>query len=205
MEDRHQIAPYPLRMSAELRKRLEDEAQKGNRSLNAEIVQRLEWALELTKKPKVVDSADVQQPVGGALTHLITGEIKQLADRERISFDEMFARIVLAGLHQQAPQVIYLPVFPGVTAEEQLSAAQAAAKVVRPDVRTIVDNLWKARWAPDWMVEVMKDKCPDIIAQVGDQKIMAIETKYTSSDAPAEPPKPRKRIVRPASKKTTEE
>lgn len=42
MNDRHQIAPYPIRMPAELRAQLEDAAKAGNRSLHAEIIARLQ-------------------------------------------------------------------------------------------------------------------------------------------------------------------
>ena len=42
MSDKHQTPSYPLRIPAELRARLEDEAKKHKRSLNAEIAARLE-------------------------------------------------------------------------------------------------------------------------------------------------------------------
>lgn len=42
MSDRHQTKPYPLRMSDELRRRLDHEGALNRRSLNAEIVARLE-------------------------------------------------------------------------------------------------------------------------------------------------------------------
>ena len=187
-------------MSAELRKRLEDEAQKGGRSLNAEIVQRLEWALELAAKPTIVDSSHVQQPVGGALTWLITDEIKRLADRERVSFDEMLAKIILAGLHPSAPQVLYLPVFPGATREDLRTALQATEGFARPDSTVVMDNLWKAPWAPDWMIQVMKVKCPEVIAKVADQKITALDSPSVQEDATPEPKGRPRRIVRKASK-----
>jgi len=40
--DRHQIAPYPIRMPAELRQHLEEAARAASRSLHAEIISRLE-------------------------------------------------------------------------------------------------------------------------------------------------------------------
>lgn len=42
MNDRHVISPYPIRMPVELRRRLEDSAKAGSRSLHAEIISRLE-------------------------------------------------------------------------------------------------------------------------------------------------------------------
>lgn len=47
MNDRPQITPYPLRLSADLRDRLEQTAQVAGRSLNAEIVARLQESYEL--------------------------------------------------------------------------------------------------------------------------------------------------------------
>jgi predicted transcriptional regulator len=45
MSDRHALTPYSLRISAELRGRLEASARKIKRSLNAEIEARLEDSL----------------------------------------------------------------------------------------------------------------------------------------------------------------
>lgn len=42
MTDRHQAPSYPLRMPAELRERLEEAAAETGRSMNAEIVARLQ-------------------------------------------------------------------------------------------------------------------------------------------------------------------
>jgi predicted transcriptional regulator len=42
MTDRHQAPSYPLRMPDELRERLQEAAEESGRSMNAEIVTRLE-------------------------------------------------------------------------------------------------------------------------------------------------------------------
>jgi len=44
------IIPFSLRLPAELRKRLEEEGAKNIRSLNAEVVARLECSLAVEKK-----------------------------------------------------------------------------------------------------------------------------------------------------------
>lgn len=49
MNDRHQTKPYPLRMGDALRAKLEDQAKDMGRSLNAEIVGRLEESFEPPK------------------------------------------------------------------------------------------------------------------------------------------------------------
>ena len=46
MNDRHAISPYPIRMPVELRRRLEESAKAGSRSLHAEIISRLEESLD---------------------------------------------------------------------------------------------------------------------------------------------------------------
>ncbi len=42
MSDRHTLPPYSLRMPLDLREQLEESARKGSRSLNAEIIHRLQ-------------------------------------------------------------------------------------------------------------------------------------------------------------------
>ncbi|MDP3848645.1 MAG: Arc family DNA-binding protein [Pseudomonas sp.] len=46
MRDRHAVSPYPLRMPDDLRAALDAAANKGGRSLHAEIVARLERTLQ---------------------------------------------------------------------------------------------------------------------------------------------------------------
>jgi len=46
-----QVPPYPLRMSEELRQRLQGIANNSDRSLNAEIISRLNQSLEDEKAP----------------------------------------------------------------------------------------------------------------------------------------------------------
>lgn len=43
--ERHQLAPYPLRMPIELREALQSAAKENMRSLNAEILFRLQQTL----------------------------------------------------------------------------------------------------------------------------------------------------------------
>lgn len=46
MSDRHQTTPYPLRMPEELRAQLKQAAAESHRSMNAEIVARLQESFE---------------------------------------------------------------------------------------------------------------------------------------------------------------
>jgi hypothetical protein len=51
MTDRHQQKPYPLRMPEDLRQLLEEQAERGGRSLHAEIIGRLRASV--TGKPNI--------------------------------------------------------------------------------------------------------------------------------------------------------
>ena len=80
MTDRHVLPPYSLRMPADLREKLESSAKHAKRSLNAEIIARLEesYALDQARVDQAayeawaeansVESAD--QSIVLALSHL---------------------------------------------------------------------------------------------------------------------------------------
>ncbi len=53
MSDRHASSSYPLRMPLELRERLEECAGAGKRSLNAELVERLQATLEIDQAMEI--------------------------------------------------------------------------------------------------------------------------------------------------------
>lgn len=57
MTDRHVLPPYSLRMPADLREKLEASASEGKRSLNAEIVARLEASYDYIPQSMAI-SAD---------------------------------------------------------------------------------------------------------------------------------------------------
>lgn len=58
MSDRHVLPPYSLRMTAELREMLEASAKRNKRSLNAEIIARLEQAF--SEDRSLVDQSNYQ-------------------------------------------------------------------------------------------------------------------------------------------------
>jgi len=170
-----------LRLPEEMRDRIAELAKQNGRSMNAEIVQRLEWALKLLGEPVVEKSEPVQQPVAGALSWYITSEIKKLADREGVPFDEMFAKIVVAGLHPEAPQVLYLPLLPGSTKEEMRQAIQASDGIARPDATMVIDSMGKAPWIPEWVMERLAnrdgDKQADLALRSPEGETVLIDVK----------------------------
>lgn len=58
MTDRHILPPYSLRMPADLREKLEASASEGKRSLNAEIVARLEASYEYVPHSRAISWED---------------------------------------------------------------------------------------------------------------------------------------------------
>jgi len=56
MSDRHQTKPYPLRMPDDLRQQLEAAAKENHRSLNAEIVARLQESFDKPAARPMQDS-----------------------------------------------------------------------------------------------------------------------------------------------------
>lgn len=130
-------------MPDEMRAKLEAAAKDGGRSLHAEIIRRLEWALQVlgppTSKPPVPD-------VSGDIPYAMSQDIAELAEIAGVSFDEMLSRIFVAGIHKDAPQILYLALMPGATTQELRRALEASKDIIRPDA-TIVSEMVKRKRA----------------------------------------------------------
>jgi hypothetical protein len=176
------IAPFGLRMQPELREKLEKVANEAGRSLNAEIVARLQASFEAPQAPK----DDGIQPIGGALTWYITAEIRELAKQQGVPFDEMFAKLIVAGLHPDAPEVLYLPILPGATTKELRNALLASVGVAHPNAAIVSEMIGRAPWAPDWLTDRMKS---------------AVQTAVNTDPATEQNSETRKRGRRPVKKK----
>lgn len=90
MSDRHTISPYPLRMPVELRAALEDAANGVGRSLHAEILARLEAALEQDRSSlsaELLDSISMQASLTLALARELEGGV--LGDGQRQALDNL--------------------------------------------------------------------------------------------------------------------
>lgn len=77
MNDRHSQKPYPLRMQDEMRRHLEDAAKASGRSLNAEILARLERTLDQDAHPerKVIVIEELENLLHGVLDRI--GDVKK--------------------------------------------------------------------------------------------------------------------------------
>lgn len=195
------IAPFGVRMQPELKERLEQSAQEAGRSMNAEIVHRLELSFNFIGEPKVEPTTPTPQPIGGDLTWYITTEIKKLAEAQSIPFDEMLAKIFVAGLHPGAPQVLYAPIFPGATSRDMRAMLEASDAIAKPDATLISEMIQRAPWAPSWLAERLKSQglenvSPERNAAPGDVETNAIAVAVTSG-APTvgnDPPQRRVRV-----------
>jgi hypothetical protein len=140
-----------------MRSKLEAAAAEGGRSLHAEILRRLEWSMPIVSPPQIDHSIPKSKDGGGELTWFITNEIKNLAAKDGVSFDEMLAKLLVAGIHPNAPQVLYIPVFPGATREQMRSAFEISEGVARPDAVIVSEMLQRAPWIPSWVEQRLKD------------------------------------------------
>jgi hypothetical protein len=142
--------PYPsetqdrfiVRLPDGMRDRIAELAKSNNRSMNAEIVQRLEWALPVLSAPTV---APYIPDVPGEIPFMIRQEIAQMAITANVPFEEMVKRVFLAGINKDAPQVLYIPIMPGATIKEFLMALDAAKDVVRPDATIVSEMVSKTK------------------------------------------------------------
>lgn len=93
MSDRHAVSPYPLRMPAELRAALEAAAVGVGRSLHAEILARLEGALEAERRAvpdELVDAILLQASLTLALARDLEGDALGADQRQAL---ESLARV----------------------------------------------------------------------------------------------------------------
>ena len=83
MSDRHAIPPYSLRMPQELRDRLESVAKGNHRSLNAEIIARLEESLAEPERPSLTTGIRRDALSGEWDRQEISGDAKhELSDQQ---------------------------------------------------------------------------------------------------------------------------
>jgi hypothetical protein len=138
---------FVLRLPPGLRDKFAERAKSNNRSMNAELVQRLETSLA---------SEQNSPPAEGDLSWYITAEIKQMANEQGVPFDEMLVKLIFAGLHPTAPQVLYVALFPGTTKEQMRAAMEASNEFTKPDTSVVMEMLQRAPWKPSWLEERLK-------------------------------------------------
>lgn len=121
-----QPTPYPLRMPDDLRSKLEEEANKIGRSLHAEIISRLEQSF--SEKSESFDNF---------LTDEAKHNVKDLALKNGISFEEAASMMVMAASAPHAPELFYIKVQQGLTAKDYHELFAVAREKIHP-LATIV-------------------------------------------------------------------
>ncbi|WP_434706925.1 Arc family DNA-binding protein [Pseudomonas sp. D4-18] len=122
MNDRHAISPYPVRMPSELRKRLDESAREGSRSLHAEIISRLEESFA---------SRDMRQMGMGELADLLIeiGQEKGLSVEVSISQSSDEAE-------KSGPEP--MPITPRISKEKLLASLDQERPVTKKDLNEAV-------------------------------------------------------------------
>ncbi|CAE6906818.1 Arc domain-containing protein [Pseudomonas marincola] len=89
MSDRHALPPYSLRMTSELRQLLEESAKKTKRSLNAEIVARLEESFS-PQSMLLVDEAELLlNPNSNISEKEFRAAVKEICDAAKLISNHM--------------------------------------------------------------------------------------------------------------------
>ncbi len=124
MNDRHQTKPYPLRMSDELRAKLEEEAKGMGRSLNAEILARLEASLT-----PVVERDFQKEFLGDMIFGSFQDEEDQaLGDLDRTSVEGMVAWLRLVDAYREKRKQLEIMVDEAWAIFQKEKADKEAAK-----------------------------------------------------------------------------
>ena len=60
-KETQQVSPYPIRLTAELKEKLKESAKRNGRSLNAEMLIRLDASFNQNTEQHFIDSIDVDK------------------------------------------------------------------------------------------------------------------------------------------------
>ncbi|CAN7369754.1 Arc family DNA-binding protein [Acidovorax sp. LjRoot117] len=143
--EQKQLPPYPLRMPPELRARLEEDAAKAGRSLNAHLVTLLEdrefLMQELIKAQYKIDKL-LEIPAGAdtKLSPAVQAIIQREADEGGMSQGDALASLVLAGAARGGPAVVYFAANPSRTAGGYMDVFKAVADHIAPDTTIFIEH-----------------------------------------------------------------
>ena len=121
-EDRY--TRITLRIPKELHAALTVEADATSKSLNAEIIARLQASFD---------------PAQG-LPSVVRSEVDSEAERLGISPQEALARLVVDGSQSGAPMVLYVRADAGMTIEQYRALFVAAKEITPPDARVFKEQ-----------------------------------------------------------------
>lgn len=121
-----------IRMPARLKERLESARDESKRSLNSEIVERLERSLE---------SGDEPFDLGRLLSPSAIDSLENFAlERKFNSLQDALENAVLAGTTMGAPQVISLSISNDTKMSTVTAVLDAANRLLHPETTVLLDN-----------------------------------------------------------------
>lgn len=124
--------PYPsetqerfiVRLPDGMRDMIADAAKLGNRSMNSEVVRRLEASFEPSN----------------AVSPTVLQSIQDAAAEWGTSFDEALERAVLSGVSPNAPQVLIIRTTRNMTVAEMRKLFEAGKGHISPDANVIFEK-----------------------------------------------------------------
>ncbi|ALS63662.1 hypothetical protein AT395_00390 [Pandoraea apista] len=119
-------------MPPELREQVEESARANNRSLNSELIDRIQKSFSQVQWEKL-DDPDLSRVEISNFTKM---EIDDYAKKYKLSFEEALAKIVAAGTDPNAPFVMYVRVPERATLQE-VRQIMLEAKSHAPDDATV--------------------------------------------------------------------
>lgn len=111
-----------IRLPAELKASIEEVARLNTRTINAEVVARLQESFTS----------------GTSLPLALRDEVQAYADEHRLDFDTALARVIVGGA-RASDKVLYIQPSAGMTMEEMRQLFTAAGDYVPPDAEIVYD------------------------------------------------------------------
>lgn len=108
-----------LRFTEAMKTALIEAAKANGRSMNAEIVARLQASF----------AAEQRHPIHGVARDIV----EELAETNGLQFDEALTMAIISGAQIGVPQVLYVRTHTGITAKEVTETMKTLSHVVRDD------------------------------------------------------------------------
>lgn len=130
-----QLAPFGLRMLPELKEQIEAAAKASGRSMNAEIVNRLQASFA-----PAITSANVKISGLEGRDDEVYHQVSEFALKRRMSYRDALVLLVEAGLQPNAPQIVHIRVGAGATMQEVKAIITEAAAIADPSASVIYER-----------------------------------------------------------------
>jgi hypothetical protein len=119
---------FNLRFPEGMREQVEEAAEYEDRSMNSEMIRAIRTWL------------DRQTAIKRWAPPMLIDEIEHRAAEAGVGFGEMLNAVLAAGLREDAPQVLYISVAPGSTAQDIRAALDATRDAAPPNTPIFIDH-----------------------------------------------------------------